>query len=105
MKVTLKQLFNLTDGRLYTSMEDIYEMLGYIFSENFFTHEIHIAFDRLKEENPAWFVNAMKLTEKIKYEIPVPIGYDKVRYEDIVNHLDKMYSDVTFEIEKIIFKK
>lgn len=101
MKVTLKQLFNLTDGRLYTSMDDVTQMLEHIFQTNLYTHELPGAFDKLKEENPEWFISAMKLTEKIKYEIPVPIGYDKVRYEDIVNHLEKMYTDATFEIGKI----
>ena len=35
MKVSLKKAFSLLDGRLSTEIGDVYEMLNYIFDENF----------------------------------------------------------------------
>ena len=38
MKVTLKKAFSILDGRLATEIGDVYEMLNYIFDEDFMRH-------------------------------------------------------------------
>jgi len=66
MKVTLKQAFSLLDGRLSTKIGDVYEMLNYIFSTSFMTHEIPNAMRKLIELNPEWFSEGKKILETIK---------------------------------------
>lgn len=52
---TLLQLFSLVDGRLSTSMDDVYTMLNHICDDNLMTHHLPVAMDYIKEKNPAWF--------------------------------------------------
>ena len=52
MRVSLKKAFTILDGRLSTKMDDVYEMLNFIFSENLYTHQIPTAMRKLKELNP-----------------------------------------------------
>ena len=42
MRVSLKKAFTILDGRLSTKMDDVYEMLNFIFSENLYTHQIPV---------------------------------------------------------------
>lgn len=52
---TTLQLFSITDGRLSTSIDDIYEMLNHICDTELMTHHLPIAFNYLKEKSPKWF--------------------------------------------------
>ena len=66
MKVSLKKAFSILDGRLSTKMEDVYEMLNYIFDENFMTHQLPTAMDKLRELNPKWFQNGIDIINDVK---------------------------------------
>ena len=66
MKVTLKKAFSILDGRLSTKIEDVYEMLNYIFDANFMTHQLPSAMKALEEENPQWLKDAVSVIDEIK---------------------------------------
>lgn len=57
-KFTTLQLFSLVDGRLSTSMDDVYDMLNHITGEELMTHHLPVAMKYLKEKNPKWFQQA-----------------------------------------------
>lgn len=54
-KFTLIQLFNVVDGRLSTTIDDVYDILNHVFNTSFLTHELPGAMDRLKAARPLWF--------------------------------------------------
>lgn len=66
MKVSLKKAFSLLDGRLSTEIGDVYEMLNYIFDENFMTHQLPTAMRKLQEVNPKWFADSVSVIDEIK---------------------------------------
>lgn len=66
MKVTLKQFFSIGDGRLSTEIGDVYQMLNYIFDDNFMTHQLPTAMRKLKEANPEWFSSGVSIINDIK---------------------------------------
>lgn len=52
----LLQLFSLVDGRLSTTMDDVYSMLNHICDEeSLMTHHLPVAMNYIKEKNPKWF--------------------------------------------------
>lgn len=51
---TLLQLFSITDGRLSTDMQDVYDMLNHICDENLSTHHLPVAMQYMNEKNPKW---------------------------------------------------
>lgn len=91
MKVSLKKAFSLLDGRLSTEIGDVYEMLNYIFDENFMTHQLPTARRKLTEENPKWFSDAVSVIDEIK----------AIENTDDFQHLMKTidFGYLTFEIE------
>jgi len=66
MKVSLKKAFSILDGRLSTEIGDVYEMLNYIFDDNFMTHQLPSAMRKLNEVNPKWFQNAKNILNDVK---------------------------------------
>ena len=66
MKVSLKKAFSILDGRLSTTIGDVYEMLNYIFDDNLMTHQLPTAMRTLKGKNPEWFANAVSVIDEIK---------------------------------------
>lgn len=66
MKVSLKKAFSILDGRLSTEISDVYEMLNYIFDDNFMTHQLPSAMSKLNEVNPQWFQNAKSMLNDVK---------------------------------------
>lgn len=95
MEVTLKQFFSIGDGRLSTKIEDVYQMLNYIFSENFYTHQIPTAMRRLKELNPKWFADAVNVIDEIKST------EDTNDFTKLMKAIDNRYSDFTIKLEKV----
>lgn len=63
---TLLQLFNIIDGRLVTSMDDVYDILGHIVGGDLMTHQLPVAMDFLREKNPLWFKDLTKKLADIK---------------------------------------
>lgn len=66
MKVSFKKAFSILDGRLSTKIEDVYEMLNYIFDDHFMTHQLPSAMRKLNEVNPEWFQNAKNILNDVK---------------------------------------
>jgi len=95
MKVSLKKAFSLLDGRLSTKIEDVYEMLNYIFDEDFMTHELPDAMRKLKEENPKWFSDAVGVVDKIK-------SIEKTNdFQYLIKTIDFGYSSFEIELGKL----
>lgn len=70
----LLQLFSLVDGRLSTTIDDVYDMLNHICDNNLMTHHLPVALKYVKEKNPKWFqqVNSiytnLGCTKEVKFE-------------------------------------
>jgi len=92
-KFTLLQLFSIVDGRLSTSMDDVYKMLNHITNDNLHTHHLPVAMNYLKEKNPKWF---HKLTNRFS---AIKLMNHKGDFEMIMSHLKK--SDETFDIPQL----
>ena len=95
MEVTLKQFFSIGDGRLSTEIGDVYQMLNYIFSENFYTHQLPTAMRKLIELNPKWFADAVNVIDEIK-SIEDTNDFDK-----LMKDIDNGYSNFTIKLEKV----
>ena len=95
MKVSLKKAFSILDGRMSTNIDDIYEMLGFIFSQDLYTHQLPTSFDKLKAANPGWFANAKKLLDDIK---SVAGTND---FKELMAIIDEYYPDTTITLEKL----
>ena len=95
MEVTIKQAFSILDGRLSTSMDDIYTMLNFVTGENLFTHELPSAMDSLSTVNPQWFAGAKSILEEIKKEC----GSDD--FQTLMDYIDANYSDLKIELKPI----
>ena len=95
MKVSLKKAFSLLDGRLSTEIGDVYEMLNYIFEENFMTHQLPTAMRKLTEENPKWFSDAVSVIDEIK---SIENTDD---FEHLMKTIDFGYSSFEIELGKL----
>lgn len=63
----LLQLFSLVDGRLSTTMDDVYLMLNHICDdESLMTHHLPVAMNYIKEKNPKWFKEVEQRLNAIK---------------------------------------
>lgn len=95
MKVSLKKAFAILDGRLSTSIGDVYEMLNYIFDANFFTHQLPTAMRTLREKNPKWFQDGVDIINGIKQTNSTD---DFILLMEII---DKDFSDTKIELGKV----
>lgn len=68
---TLLQLFSLIDGRLFTSIGEIYDMLNYICDDNLMTHHLPVAMNYLKEKNPQWLQDGKNQLDAIEALCPI----------------------------------
>lgn len=95
MEVTLKQFFNIGDGRLSTNMDDVCKMLNYIFESDFMTHEITNAIEDLNNINPKWYSDGVIKLEFMK----IVNGTDD--FDELMKIIDTFHSDQTINIERI----
>lgn len=98
MKVSLKVAFSILDGRLSTKFEDVVEMLNYIFTDSLFTHQVSTALDKLKQENPKWYSDAVSVIDEIKH---IEQTED---FEILMKAIDFGYASFEIELGKIDFK-
>jgi len=98
MKVSLKKAFSLLDGRLSTEIGDVYEMLNYIFDENFMTHQLPTAMRKLKEENPKWFSDAVSIIDDIKRTNQTD------DFVELMSLIDNGFPTFEIELGKLDFK-
>jgi hypothetical protein len=95
MKVSLKKAFSILDGRLSTKIEDVYEMLNYIFDENFMTHQLPIAIRKLNEVNPEWFQNAKNILNDVKRT------NNTDDFEELMTLIDEGFPTYQIELGKV----
>ncbi len=95
MKTPLKIAFSILDGRLSSSIDDVYQMLNYIFTQNFYTHQLPTAMNLLKEKNPKWFVEGVALLDQIKRE------NNTNDFSGLMKIIDEHYSSTYIILEKI----
>ena len=104
MRVSLKKAFSLLDGRLSTNIGDVYEMLNFIFDDNFFTHQLPRAMDKLKEVNPTIPIHINNSGEACMKELITKAksgSFITILSDTIDNAIDK----VTFYLDKELDKK
>lgn len=95
MKVSLKKAFSILDGRLSTKIDDVYEMLNYIFDANLFTHQLPTAMRTLQEKNPEWFQNGVNIINDIKH------SNNTNDFAKLIELIDKEFSTYQIELGKI----
>lgn len=70
MKFTTKQLFSLFDGRLATSMDDVYKMLIHITGEDWLmTHHLPTSLKFIESKNLDWFQQGVQKLNSLKEEL------------------------------------
>lgn len=83
------QLFSLVDGRLSTSMDDVYDMLNHICDDNLMTHHLPVAGKYLKETNPIWYQDvthrliSMGITKERPFEVCIELVKENNHMYDI----------------------
>ena len=98
MKVSLKKFFSIGDGRLSTTMGDVYEMLNYIFDDDLMTHQLPTSMQKLKEVNPKWFSDAVSVIDEIK-------AMEQTEdFLQLIKVIDFGYSTFEIELGKVDFK-
>lgn len=96
MNFTAKQLFSLTDGRLSTTMDDVYDMLNHIMGTSLMTHHLPVAKDFLVAKNPEWFQKAVEAKEALEKQCPVKSEVSgnpercSAQFEWLMNFYDKV---------------
>jgi len=91
---TLKQVFNIVDGRLMTNIQDIDDLLGASMGE-VITCDSHrlFAMEFVTKKKPEWYQEAYKLLLSI---------YDKVGFnvDQIEKYIDENYFNAKFLVTK-----
>ncbi len=95
MKVSLKQAFSILDGRLSTTTEDVYSMLGFVFDDNLMTHQLPTALRKVKEINPDWFKKGVGIINDIKRT------NNTNDFDKIMRLIDAGFPDYQIELGKI----
>ncbi len=95
MKVSLKKAFSILDGRLSTEIGDVYEMLNYIFDDNFMTHQLPSAMRKLNEVNPQWFQNAKNILNDVKRT------NNTDDFEELMTLIDEGFPTYQIELGKV----
>lgn len=95
MKVSLKKAFSILDGRLSTEIGDVYEMLNYIFDDNFMTHQLPSAIRKLNEVNPQWFQNAKNILNDVKRT------NNTDDFEELMTLIDEGFPTYQIELGKV----
>ena len=83
---TVKQLFNIVDGRLSTTMNDVYDILNYLTGQQLMTHHLPIASRYVRSKAPNWYLQVAEDIQKARNEVG-----DK--FQDLIQHpnMDKFY--------------
>jgi|ERR1051325_1267011 predicted GH43/DUF377 family glycosyl hydrolase len=92
---TLLQLFSIVDGRLSTTMDDVYDILNTAFDTQFMTHHLPTAMDYLKLHKPDWFLKA----EFKLFEIRSEIGTDE--FTVLIDEICRNYTKTEYEVDKL----
>jgi hypothetical protein len=107
-KFTRVQLLSLTEGRLSTKMDDVYDMLNHIFNTNFFTHQLPSGMEALRELNPKWFQKEKDEIEKIaRKEFYTPLldsttfRVRDIPFKDFISVMSKPEYNIEIEVPQL----
>lgn len=98
MRVNLKKVFSIIDGRLSTEIGDVYEMLNFIYNCNLMTHQIPTAMRTLTKENPKWFSDIHDFISEIKYK------HNINDFAELMSIIDSDYRDIEFDLGNLSIK-
>jgi len=85
---TLVQLFSIVDGRLSTSMDDVYDILNHITGDNLMTHHLPVAMKFVSEIlKPSWFYDARKDIDAAIAQIGTS------EFKPLIDHLERNNKD------------
>jgi len=99
MKVSLKKAFSIIDGRLTTNMDDVVDMMNYIFDEDFCTHQLPTATATLQLISPEWYKNGIDLINNIKHTNKTD------NFEELMEIIDNNFSTHQIELFKLLTNK
>ena len=88
-------MFSILDGRLSTGMDDVYAILNIAADESLTTIALPILMDKVAENKPKWYMDALTDLEAIKDKI----GND---FETLMKHLDSV--DTTYEVKALLWE-
>lgn len=72
---TLLQLFNVVDGRITTSIEDVYDVIHHVFDDKHIpTTGLGLMNDSLHRKNPQWLQECKKRINEMGIKKDTPIG-------------------------------
>lgn len=92
-RFTPHQLFSLTDGRMSTTIDDIYDMLNHICDTNLMTHHLPVAYNYLKIKNPKWFSDAqsrLRFISNFEFSTAHPRDVD---FENMMETIQRSYNE------------
>lgn len=92
---SLLQLFSLVDGRLSTTMDDVYEMLNHICDNELMTHHLPTALNYIKLKNPKWFNEVEMEIEDVQNKLQTVVDFNK-----LVDGIKSMYNK-NYEIPQL----
>jgi hypothetical protein len=95
MRVSLKTAFSILDGRLSTNINDVYEMLNYVFDTELMSHQIPVGINKLIETNPDWFEEGIILIADIKRK------NNTNDFKELIELIDINYSDHYIKLGKV----
>lgn len=89
-KFTLLQLFSVVDGRLATTIDDVYDILNHVCDDELLTHHLPTAMNYIKEKNPKWFQEQSQRLNTIRARLgsntfETVIGAIKDKYNEEVD--------------------
>lgn len=96
---TFLQLFFILDGRLSTSIDDVYNILNHICDYSCMTHHLPVAMEYLKMKNPKWLKEQMDVLNRI-YEICPIKEQTREQFLWLVNYIIKNY-DFIVEVPQL----
>jgi hypothetical protein len=85
---TLLQLFNIVDGRISTSIDDVYDILNHVSNDDLPTIGLTVVQDRLLANKPDWFIKAERQINAIK------AGLCSNTFETVVGAIKDKYNDI-----------
>ena len=101
-KYSFKQLFSLVDGRLSTSMDDVYDMLNFITGEDLMTHHLPVAMAFIKSNQQKWYKEVQKDIDALPVDLvnddfnTVMCSFPNKKYE-VQSFTDEEKEELGFE--------
>ena len=97
-KFTTLQLFSLIDGRLSTSIDNVYDMLNHICDTSLMTHHLPVAMNYIREKNPKWFQEQKQRLETIGRTFYTPIignifNIKDIPFKDFIDCIKTKYNE------------